>query len=255
MPAKIFIATPAYGNMVSASYMRSVLGAIPVLAAEGIEFMFYTLGNESLVTRARNMCVANFLNTDCTHLLFIDSDIEFEPDVIRRLVASQKDLACACYPLKGIRWDKIRSLGQGLTQMSDKEIEAASLAYNVQVTDKGTYNRPVVNGFIEVDYAATGFMLIKRTVLTKMRRGFPELKYNCPDVDATIQQHLWAFFDTLIDENKMYLSEDWTFCKRWRSLGGEIWLDLVSHLTHHGSHGYSGCVGSSMNFGPVPPPK
>lgn len=243
MIAKIFLATPAYGNTVSSLYMRSVLSAMTVLPLEGIDFMFYTLGNESLVTRARNICVANFLLTDCTHLLFIDSDIEFEPDVIRRLVAAKKDVACACYPLKEIKWNNITKLD--VSKMSGKEIEARALSYNVQ----GKFNGKVEgNGFTEVEYAATGFMLIRRTVITKMRTKFPELQYKCFDYDVSLQPHLWAFFDTMIDENKMYLSEDWTFCKRWRSIGGEIWLDLMSPLTHHGAYGFNGCVGTIMNL-------
>ena len=246
---KIFLATPAYGNQVCVTYMRSVLCAVAELGKEGVEFLFFTIGNESLVTRARNMCVAEFLNSDCTHLLFIDSDIEFDVNVIRRVINVNKDVACACYPMKTVNWSAVRSLTkEKIETMSNDDIQGHMMKYNVQFTKDGSFCRPIIDGFMQVDYAATGFMLIKRTVLVKMRKAFPELQYKCCDVAGHLQPHLWAFFDTMIDESKNYLSEDWTFCKRWKQLGGEIWLDLYSPLTHVGSFSFKGVVAQSMNI-------
>ena len=219
--------------------------------------MFYSIGNESLVTRARNICVAQFLISDCTHLLFIDADIEFDTDVIRRLLNINKDVACACYPMKTIDWKNIKdvvTMNQSvIAQMSEDDLQGYFMKYNVQYTKEKEYCRLVINGFMQVDYAATGFMLIKRPVFIKMRKNFPELQYKCFDVDPSLQSHLWAFFDTMIDEDKFYLSEDWTFCKRWREkCGGEVWMDLMSPLTHIGSYSFKGCVAQKMNIGNKP---
>ena len=84
---------------------------------------------------------------------------------------------------------------------------------------------------MKVDYAGTGFMLIKREVFEKIEEATPHLAHE--EIDGPTH----AFFDTSIEEG-VYLSEDYFFCKRWSEIGGDIWMDPTVKLKHHGTCAY-----------------
>ena len=98
MSKKIFISTPCYDAMMTMQYTMSILNLVNMLNQYKIEFMIDFLGNESLITRARNKSLAKFLQTDCTHLLFIDSDIEFPAQAVLDLLFFDRDVSCCTYP-------------------------------------------------------------------------------------------------------------------------------------------------------------
>ena len=76
--------------------------AVTNIYAHGINFRITTLRNESLVTRARNILTAMFLESDCSHLMFIDADIEFDAESILRALAYDKPIMAAAYPKKAL---------------------------------------------------------------------------------------------------------------------------------------------------------
>lgn len=196
------------------------------------------LANDSLITRARALLVAQFLeNPNATHLMFIDSDIEFSPEQFERLFNADKDFAAAMYPLKEIDWPQQRTFhGQG------EAADTAGLNY-VGILCTGQ-DLKVEQQFATAKYAGAGFQLIKRHVFERLATAHPELafaKNHSPISCAAGTNHQYAFFDPMIDpDTGEYLSEDYALCKRWRDLGGEIWLDLRSKLTHIGSCGFRG---------------
>ena len=102
----VMIATPCYGGQLTESYLHGILNAISVASKENVQVHLNTMGNESLITRARNTLVAQFLDADkkdpdkFTHLMFIDSDIGFGGEAIIRLLKSDYDIACGIYPRK-----------------------------------------------------------------------------------------------------------------------------------------------------------
>ena len=75
-----------------------------------------------------------------------------------------------------------------------------------------------------------------------MREAYPELHYrNDSNIDPKFNKYCYSFFDTLHDpDDNRYLSEDYTFCRRWQKLGGEIWLDPNTHLNHVGTYTFEG---------------
>ena len=105
---KIFIATPCYGGGLTEPYFKSILKLVFFCDKHQIPLQFGTIANESLVTRARNTLTAFFLNSDCTHLFFIDADIEFKVEDVIRLIAADKDVAVGAYPKKGINWGAVK---------------------------------------------------------------------------------------------------------------------------------------------------
>lgn len=231
----LMIGTPCYNGTVTIDYMLSMLQLKDVLNREKIPFKLLTPAHESLVTRARNAIANAFLRQpDCTHLFFIDADVAFPAELVPRLLAADKDVVCGVYPVKGLRLDRVMAQPPGT---SPAVAEAASLDYAVKFAPG---SRAEASGLVEVEYAATGFMCIKRQVLERMAAAMPQLRYRYAYVNEAAAEN-YAFFDTAIDPDTLdYLPEDYAFCKRWRDLGGHIHASLLGRLSHVGSRVYAG---------------
>ena len=214
-----------------------------------------TMGNESLITRARNTIVSMFLddtNYIGTHLLFIDADIGFKPINIERLIRADKDIACGIYPRKCIHWNQVKEALSKNPDISEEHLQYKALGYNLNFEDPQSIQ--LQNGFCEVLEAATGMMLIKREVFSKMRKAYPERKYKS---DQIVNGQIWRSdncYDLFgvgklpWDESERYLSEDYYFSRLWSKIGGKIWADVASPLQHHGSMHFSGHVGSIFSL-------
>jgi len=232
----LFVATPCYGGLVHHRYMQCLCLLLQYGAANGIEISVELLGHESLITRGRNTLAAKFLdNTTTTHLLFIDADTGFEVQQVLRMLAFDRDVVAGMYPLKLIDWT-----AEALDRLRHGEpIEQAPIRF------VGTPSEPreQEGAFVAGDYAGTGFMLIKREVFARMFEAYPRLRYTAAHNAAVPSNspNQYALFDCVIDEETgEYLSEDYTFCKRWRKIGGKIWLDTESRLMHVGAYEFYG---------------
>jgi hypothetical protein len=156
--------------------------------------------------------------------------------VVSRYLTADKDIVAGIYPLKGLDPEAVRGLPPSRSI-------ATALRYAVKLSEGDV---PNADGFAKAEYAATGFMLIRRNVLEKLAAKHPELRYQqsfTGDHAATASDtaHLYALFDTSLDQNRgHYLPEDYTFCNRWRAMGGEIWVDVRSKFTHVGTYSYHG---------------
>jgi hypothetical protein len=238
----IFLATPCYGGLITHRYFHSVLNLTLHSAAGGPRVTVETLAGDSLIPRARNTLVAKFLaHPTATHLLFVDADIGFGPSHVARLLALDEDIAACLYPLKRLEWDNAAVARARAGEL----ITTAPLRYVGKPADPPERRGP----FVTASYAGSGFMLIKRGAITRLIEAHPEL--HCEAAHATLDapsEHLYALFDTTIDpETRHYLSEDYTFCARWRALGGKIWLDTGSALSHTGTHEFIGDPGVRIN--------
>jgi len=106
----LFVATPMYGGMNHGLYMKACLDLQGMCVQYGINIKFSFLFNESLITRARNYLVDEFIHrSDCTHMLFIDSDIHFNPQDVIALLAMDKDVSGGPYPKKAIKWKSVKT--------------------------------------------------------------------------------------------------------------------------------------------------
>lgn len=235
----ICVATPCYGGQVFQNYFLSIISLIyAVERRKDVDISFIVRGGDSLITRSRNSIVAEFLSTPkYTHLLWIDADIGFSPDAVYRLLQSDYDIAAGVYPLKAFTFpDEIPA------QRKDELL----LRYTTYPFNPIGASFKVENGFVEVKDAPTGLMMIKRGVFDKMIESYPELKYK-PDHQVGLEKLAnqidncyYNFFDTFIDETGRYLSEDYAFCRLWQKIGGKVYADAESKLTHQGSHQYQG---------------
>lgn len=245
----IFFATPCYGGLVSDQYFLSMFRLSQVLIQYGIKFRITTLRNESLITRARNILTAMFLeDKDSTHLMFIDADIEFDPDSVIRMLAMNKDIIAGAYPKKTINWDQVKhAVKEGKEDISSY---GADYAINLKFVP-GTNKVRTHFGAVEVLDASTGFFLVKKEAIQKMVNAYPELFYNNDSaIDPRFVPYCYALWDTMIDPtDKRYLSEDYTFCRRWQQLGGEVWVDPNTRLNHVGAYTFEGNLKNILRQG------
>jgi hypothetical protein len=246
---KLFIATPMYGGKNDGLYMKSALDLQAFLLHHGIENRFSFLFNESLIPRARNYLVDEFLRSGYTHLLFIDSDIEFDPNDILALLILDKDIIGAPYPKKSINWSAIKA-----AIIKDPNIPAGELE---KLVGEYVFNPiPGTKEFkvtepLEVMEIGTGYMMIKREVFLKFKEEYPHLKYKPdhvgqPNFDGS--RYIHAYFDTVIDpKTHRYLSEDYMFCQYWREIGGQVWLCPWMKTGHQGNYKFTGDMQAIAN--------
>jgi hypothetical protein len=254
----LFVATPMYGGMNHGLYMKACLDLQGLCIQYGINIKFSFLFNESLITRARNYLVDEFLNrSDCTHMLFIDSDINFNPQDVIAMLALDKDIIGGPYPKKAIKWRAVKKAVQMHPDVEPGHLEkvAGDFVFNpVKGTAQFSVSEP-----LEVLEIGTGFMLIKREVFPVMEKAYPQLRYK---PDHVGQQHfdgsryIHAFFDTIIDTkdsatgggSDRYLSEDYMFCQLWRKTGGQIWLCPWVRTQHIGTYHFQGDMPAVANY-------
>lgn len=238
----VIVGTPCYGGLMTHVYVHSLLKLTAYAAACDIGVGLWTAAHDSLVPRSRNSIVAGFLDTPgATHLMFIDADTAFEPEQVGRLLAVNEDVVAGTYPVKNIDWARSaeRCTGGGLTI---EQLRESGLHY-VGVPCRAD-EREERDGFVTAEYAGTGFMLIRRSAVERLIAAYPETKYRMMHTypaPARASDNLFSLFDCMIDpETRTYLSEDYTFCHRWRRIGGKIWLDTRSRLKHVGSYEFQG---------------
>ena len=232
----LMIGTPCYNGNVTVNYLRSMIPAIGFLERQGVRTGMLTPSHESLITRARNLVANEFLRQkEYTHLLFIDADIGFSPELPWKYLEADKDVVCGIYPVKHLDVEKLRTIGGDVLM---RVAQAASLHYAVKLKSGG---RPEPGtGLLPVVYGATGFMLIRREVFVRLAEAYPELGYDYSYTNDDQGDNV-AFFETAIDpETRDYLPEDYAFCKRWTDIGGEIFADVHSVFTHVGTYEYTG---------------
>lgn len=247
---KIMVCTPMYGAMCTGQYSKSCTDLGIMATNYGVQLGFHYLFNESLITRARNYLVDEFMRSDMTHLMFIDSDIGFDPNDVLAMAAiadpeSDKHIVCAPYPKKTIAWEKIkRAVDKGFADENPNKLEkfVGDFVFNpAPGTDQLRVDEPV-----EVLEGGTGFMIIQRHVFEKYTEAYPELLYT-PDHVRTKHfdgsRKIMAFFDTVIcpDSNR-YLSEDYMFCQWARNIGIKVWMCPWMRLTHMGSYMFGGSL-------------
>ena len=237
----IFVATPVHSEC-SIHYTQSLLTFQSACYKKQYPVSF-ALMKSSLVTQGRNLCVSNFLESEdpYSHFLFIDSDIEFKPETIFKMIEEDKDVIAAPYPLKALDWDKLHG------RVYKKQMDAdtmSKMGFTWPIKLEGKKDVSVTKGVMEVTHAPTGCMLIKKDVFKKMIQSYPNLKIEQPTIvngEESTKPYYYNFFDTFHEpETKRYYGEDFGFCKRWTEIGGKCHIYVEDYLTHVGEYRYTG---------------
>ena len=254
---KLFLAVPMYGGQCAGMFTRSVADLSAVCTKHGIPLQLFFLFNESLITRARNYCVDEFMRSGATHLMFIDSDIGFNPQDVIAMLAMQDDespydVIGGPYPKKCISWEKIKqAVDKGMADEDPNRLEkfVGDYVFNPKTTQREIpLNQPV-----EVLEIGTGFMMIRRKTIEEYHKAFPHQWYKPDHVrtehfDGT--REIMAVFDCIIDpESKRYLSEDYMFCYNVQKMGAKVFLCPWMQLQHVGSYIFGGSLADLASIG------
>jgi hypothetical protein len=248
----LLIGTPMYGGKADSTFVFSMIQLKGLCERLGLPMHPYFIMNESLVQRGRNQIANSFLETDYTHLLFIDADIGFNPaDVISMLLAD-KPIIGGAYPKKSLNFSNaFRAKGQGVP---DENLPHC--CGNFVYRPKGNVR---ITPFEMQDskYLGTGFMMIEKSVLERLKPHFKSYKPNS-GLPGEDKKRFYAFFDCDV-VNDEYLSEDYFFCEIAAKAGESLWLAPWVFLTHMGTYEFKSCFFCSQgtlihNIG-QPPPK
>jgi hypothetical protein len=255
----LFVATPMYGGMNHGLYMKACLDLQGLCMQYGVNVKFSFLFNESLITRARNYLVDEYLHrSDCSHMLFIDSDIHFNPQDVIALLAMDNDVSGGPYPKKAIKWKSVKTAVTKHPDIDPGMLEKVTGDYVFNPV-KGTAQFSVTEP-LEVMEIGTGFMMIKREVFGKMEKQYPMIRYKPDHVGQAHfdgSRYIHAFFDTVIDTkdsitgggSDRYLSEDYMFCQWARRIGLKVWLCPWISLTHTGTYTFGGSLTDIASIG------
>lgn len=247
---KLFLAAPMYGGQCAGMFAKSVADLSSICTSNGIELRSYFLFNESLITRARNYCVDEFMRSGCTHMMFIDSDIGFDPrDVLAMLALqdddSEYDVLAGPYPKKCISWEKIKlAVDKGMADEDPNVLEkyVGDFVFN----PKGGGGNIRIDQPVEVMEVGTGFMMTRRSAFEKFEKAFPQYSYKPDHVRTEAfdgSREIMQYFQAEIDPvSKRYLSEDYWFCQKLISIGGKIWYCPWMKLQHVGSYIFGGSL-------------
>lgn len=207
----LFIAIPSFDGKLTMPCAEGLLKAVNVLRDEGHQVMTYFHPGNVYIAAARNVCVYYFLKSPCDDLIFIDSDVGFDKDAISKLLVHDRDLIAGIYPNKQDRV-KYPMLLNFSKQNNCKEEET---------------------GLVYADMVPTGFMRIKRSVFERMAAHYDMKKSH---------EEMYSFFDTgmIFEDDNTWYGEDVAFCKRWRDMGGEMFIEPRINFTHTGTKHWKG---------------
>ena len=254
---KLFLGLPQYDGMCASIFARSIMDLSALCMHYGIPLNAYYLMNESLITRARAYICDEFLRSDFTHLMFIDSDIGFNANDVIALLAlcsddSPYDVIGGPYPKKCISWEKIKiAVDKGFADENPNNLEkyVGDYVFNPKVNQ----TQIPISEPTEVLELGTGFMMIRRKTFDMYKTAYPEMSYK-PDHVRTAHfdgsREIMMYFDAAIDPgSKRYLSEDYKFCYDLAKIGGKIWLCPWMQLNHIGRYVFGGSLADLAQIG------
>ena len=222
----LYIAMPCY-DMVKIQTMISMVKLVAQLTTAGIKKEINTM-KSPYIAYARNILTARFIQSDYDYLLFIDSDVEFEPECPLRMLVAQRDIVCTPYRIK--------------------TNDPAQVKYTTTVKD--TQNVPILpGGLIEILQGPAGMMMIHRRVFEKLMKERPDLEIQTHQHRDLFPKDLkiFSFWDCTFKDG-IWTGDDIAFCNLARSVGFKLHANIESPLTHHGSYGYRGRYGEGFKI-------
>jgi len=242
---KLFVATPMYGGQCAGMFAKSCADLSAICTQYGIPLQFYFLFNESLITRARNYCCDEFMRSEAEHMMFIDSDIGFNPQDVIAMMALQADepekyeIIGGPYPKKCISWEKIkRAVDKGVADEDPNVLE--NFVGDYVFNPKGNQQSIAISEPCEVLEIGTGFMMVTKDAMKKFQDAYPTYMYR-PDHVRTAafdgSRKIMMFFQAEVDpKSERYLSEDYWFCQKAQEAEIKTWFCPWMKLQHVGSY-------------------
>jgi hypothetical protein len=231
---KVLVGTPTYNGQLTTQYTRSLLGLWSEIGAHAD----WHTTKATLIAWARNVFASMVLEQDYTHLLFVDADVDFPAHVVKRMIAFDRPVTSAIYPHRSL--DMRAFYAQARQQPDASSAMAAALTYPFELEQphvaQGEFHRAAM--------VPAGLMLIKREALVKLRDAYPELHRPAAGSYYEFQglKNVLQCFESMTDDNGIAQSEDVSFCRRWRAIGGELWATFDQAVGHTGPITYRAAV-------------
>ena len=240
----IAICTPMYGGVAHQVYINSIIRIMDELRMRGYASVLNTVANESLITRARNLLVHNSLKLDNLQgILFLDADQGVDAEDVISLIESGKDIIGVPTPKKSINWKQV----QKAALLNRDELNLYSGNFVVEFINNEKVEVSYVDP-VEVKYAGSGLMYISAKV-------FDDLKPICKTYSnnftngANLSEDIVEYFSTsIVEDTNELLSEDYNFCRLWRSLGNSVWIAPWVTTVHAGSYVFDGSFAHTVDL-------
>jgi hypothetical protein len=230
---KLMIATPYYMQQEFSHYGDSMIQTIRLLDGAGIEWQKQSLNGDSYIDQAKNTIVANFLESDCTDLLMIDSDMQWSPDAVARMLRHPQEVVGGFFPMKN-QWSVFAG-----SLNPDANGNVPDLSTAKELWDGSCLFKALL--------IPGGFLRLKRAVLERFADAYPELIYIAPMADPNRRDRVYtAFFECKITDDLHRCGEDVMFCRRLVDMGVDIWCDPNIDFGHYGVKGFHGNYNSTL---------
>lgn len=240
----IFVATPVYGATCYMPYVSGLLSLQRACAAAGIGFDHFYVSGTALLHEQRNVAVAAFMHhSDLSHMLFVDADVGFEGADILRMFAAGEDVVLGAYPAKHINWTAVIAAARHRPDWTAEQIAHHAADFSSVFYGLDGQEEMAPDSLCEIHSGGAGLMLLARSVFQRLERAYPEqrgrfpdsYRHLVPDIDELV-----AHFTFLTEDDGRMLSEDISFCKKWRDLGGRIFAATWLSTVHVGPYYFKG---------------
>ena len=223
---KVIICTPFYEMRGFSPYIFSLVYTVQMLTQLGVMFEFWELSGDSYVDRAKNTLLNKFLeDPDATDLVMIDSDMQWNPDAVLKMLMLPEQIVLGSYPQKNA-WGRWTSTPQLVEE--DGKMHPIG-----RILEDGT-------ALIKSEYLAGGFMRIKRPVLERFREKYKDDAYRDGAADPATPDRLYTNFFICEIKDGLRWGEDRTFGKKLAAMGEDVWIYPNIEFSHYGIKGWHG---------------
>ena len=212
------VSCPSLTGQVSCLHKTAVALTGIACVQAGVGFETSDVVGCGIIEAVRAIQLAKFIASDATNVLLVDDDLAWQPATVLKLLTSGNSFVGAAYP---------RRAGDG-SQFCVRTLEHRGLAeYHPK------------SGLLKVEAVGTGFLMVSREAVLAMFRAYPELKIDDWNVARSERPHLYDLFkDLYYDDPELEFGgrrrdgEDFSFCHRWRAIGGAVWVDPHAEMVH-----------------------
>ncbi len=244
MKQGIFVATPAYGGMCYLPYVNGLLELQHACLSTGLAFEYFYLSGTALLHQQRNVAVERFLHSGLSHMMFIDADIGFRGSDVIRMFEQQHDVMLGLYPSKSINWAAVAEAARSDPSAPPERLALFSADYSqTAYAVDGAQSRIQLDAVSEIHSGGAGLMMIARPVFDTMAQAYPETQVQFPPSYRNLSPNstsMYEHFEFLREPDGRSLSEDLSFCKKWRMCGGKLYACSWFQTVHAGVHLYEG---------------
>jgi len=251
----VCILIPCYSGKCSIGFINSLIGTIDLCKIHRIRIKYFFMEDDNLIHRVRNNLVAKAMSIDgITHIMFINNNVIWNPYDIFKMLLSNKYIVSGACPKEHINWNNLVTNPNCISVFNDKNNTSFSnelylqhklCDYNITIDNASSLS--IHKNITKIDKTSFDFIMLKRNVFDKLFSAYPSTKYI--DDQSILHEresdYAYMIFDTCKEKNTI-LSDDDVFCRRWKSIGGSIWMNVSIFLSITGNYSYNGAFYHSL---------